>query len=88
LFASLLIALNDTGERSEAKLGTLLFGHCPFYRFDLILDPHKVITVELAGLLIAFGFRSLVSPEVNGTFQRLVRTRLVRKPIFLDGFHR
>jgi hypothetical protein len=48
LFASLLIALNDTGERSEAKLGTLLFGHCPFYRFDFILDPHKVITVEVA----------------------------------------
>jgi hypothetical protein len=48
LFASLLIALNDTGERSEAKLGTLLVGHCPFYRFDFILDPYKVITVELA----------------------------------------
>jgi hypothetical protein len=45
----MLIALNDTDEWSEAKLGTLLFGHRPLYRFDFILDPHKVITVELTG---------------------------------------
>jgi hypothetical protein len=38
----------DTGEWSEAKFGTLLFGHCPFYRFDFSLDPHKIIAVELA----------------------------------------
>jgi hypothetical protein len=29
------------------KFGTLLLGHCPLHRFDLILDPDKVITVEL-----------------------------------------
>ena len=34
--------------RSKTKLGTLLFGHCPFHRFDFILDPHQVITVELS----------------------------------------
>jgi hypothetical protein len=45
----MLIGLNDTDEWSEAKLGTLLFGHCPFYRFDFILDLHEVITVELTG---------------------------------------
>jgi hypothetical protein len=45
----MFIGLNDTDEWSEAKLGTLLFGHCPLYRFDFILDPHKVITVELTG---------------------------------------
>jgi hypothetical protein len=26
---------------------TLLFAQCPLYRFDFILDPHKIITVEL-----------------------------------------
>jgi hypothetical protein len=41
--------LSDTGECSEAKFGTLLFGHCPLDRFDFILDPHKVITAELTG---------------------------------------
>jgi len=40
-------ALNDTGEWSEAKFGTLLFGHCPLHRFYFILDPHEVIAVEL-----------------------------------------
>jgi hypothetical protein len=45
----MLIALNDAGERSEAKFGTLLFGHGPLHRFDSILDPHKVIAVEVAG---------------------------------------
>jgi hypothetical protein len=34
---------------SGAKFGTLLLCHCPLYRFYLILDPHKVITVELTG---------------------------------------
>jgi hypothetical protein len=34
---------------SEAKFGTLLFCHCPLHGFDFILDPHKVITVELTG---------------------------------------
>jgi hypothetical protein len=45
----MLIGLNNTDEWSETKLGTLLFGHCPLYRLNLILDPHKVITVELTG---------------------------------------
>jgi hypothetical protein len=43
----MLIALSDAGERSEAKFGTLLLGHGPLHRFDFILDPHKVITVEV-----------------------------------------
>jgi hypothetical protein len=41
--------LNDAGAWSEAKFGTLLLCHCPLYRFYIILDPHKVITVELTG---------------------------------------
>src|ERR1700722_10388686 len=32
---------------SEAKFGTLLFGHGPFHRFDFILDPRKLIAFEL-----------------------------------------
>src|SRR5229473_4746995 len=47
-FASMLIALSDTGERSEAKFGTFFFGHGPLHRFDFILDPHKVIAVEVS----------------------------------------
>jgi hypothetical protein len=43
----MLIALDDTGERSEAKFGTLFFGHGLLHRFDFILDPHQVITVEV-----------------------------------------
>ncbi len=43
----MLIALKDTAAWSEAKFGTLLFCHCPLHRFDFILDPHEVITVEL-----------------------------------------
>jgi hypothetical protein len=45
----MLITLNDTGEWSEAKFGTLLFGHGSLHRFDFILDPHKIITVEVTG---------------------------------------
>jgi len=45
----MLITLNDTGECSEAKFGTLLFGHGPLYGFDFILHTHKVITAELTG---------------------------------------
>jgi len=25
----------------------LLFGHCSFYRFNFILDPHNIVAVEL-----------------------------------------
>jgi hypothetical protein len=45
----MLITLNDTGERSEAKFGAFLFGHGPLHGFDLILHAHKVITVEFTG---------------------------------------
>jgi hypothetical protein len=41
--------LDDAGEWSEAKFGTLLFCHSPLHRFDFILDPHKVITGDLTG---------------------------------------
>jgi hypothetical protein len=44
----MLIASNDAGEWSDAKFGTLLFGHGSFHRFDFILDPHQVITVEIS----------------------------------------
>jgi hypothetical protein len=43
----MLMALNNTGKWSEAKFGTLFLGHGPFHRFDFILDPHQVITVEV-----------------------------------------
>ena len=41
---------SGAGKRSEAKFGTLLFGHGPLYCFDFILDPHEVITIELIGI--------------------------------------
>jgi hypothetical protein len=42
-------ALNDTGDGSETKFGTLLFGHGPLDGFDFTLDPHEIIAVELIG---------------------------------------
>jgi hypothetical protein len=30
---------------SEAKFGTLLFGHCPLDRFYFVLDPYEIIAV-------------------------------------------
>jgi len=37
----------ENGYRSEAKLGTLLFSHRPFYRLDFSLHPHELIAVDL-----------------------------------------
>ena len=30
---------------SEAKFGTLLFGHCPLDSFYFVLHPHEIIAV-------------------------------------------
>jgi hypothetical protein len=35
------------GNGSEAKFGKLLFGHSPLHCFDFILDPRKLIALEL-----------------------------------------